>query len=674
MGYEAAVAYDPQTRLVIRWGGHNQGGGGEQNAETWAFDPVTSRWTLKEPNTSPPGVCCAQQNVFDPVHGWFLRFPAFSGSHGWQWFREIYLNNSSLWHYDPGKNVWRDMRPLPAPRVSPLRCAAWDSDHQVVVVFGGEGNQEGTLVYDPHSNTWTRRHPKTQPPHRSGGNMAYDEARKLHILFGSQFGNDPHTWAYDIRKDEWRDLRPDSQPPTDRNDAVLAYDRINQVVVAVVRVIDKEEKNEIIQGHLETWVFDTGRNTWTRMKPPREPDGKGNRRRILTAVPDQNVILMENFINPAERIPGVDREQQIWTYRYADAKPDLAPRPPTSLRVTTSSDGVTLTWVASPSQGVTGSVIYRGEGMQPWSVEYKPVARIEKTQTTFHDMNLKRGAIYWYYVRSATRAGGESQESQRVRTQPGVVEEAVVSVLSPREVELSWTPPPGQGIAGYHVERAVVEVYTEDELQHLKKDTAPLAEASVGAIKAMGNFSRLNDSIVADAKFTDRTLDLTKPAATSDETLYTSRFRPDQLDSGGRRYRYAVYAYRIRAVNALGVHSGPSPCFLTIPSAPQWVFSREVGDQCQLKWTANPERRLKGYRIYRMGSPRINGPGQPVARLTGDPIAETRYNDVQAGRQTQRYWIVAVDALGQEGFPSAPTWHYREYRRFYAPFVGDWHQ
>ena len=28
-----------------------------------------------------------------------------------------------------------------------------------------------------------------------------------------------------------------------------------------------------------------------------------------------------------------------------------------------------------------------------------------------------------------------------------------------------------------------------------------------------------------------------------------------------------------------------------------------------------------------------------------------------AGKVTRRYWVVAVDALGQEGFPSAPTWH-----------------
>jgi hypothetical protein len=84
MGYEAALAYDPVARRVIRWGGHNQGGGGEQNGETWAYDPATARWKLMEPNTSPPGACCAQQNVFDLDQNSFLRFPAFSGNHGWQ--------------------------------------------------------------------------------------------------------------------------------------------------------------------------------------------------------------------------------------------------------------------------------------------------------------------------------------------------------------------------------------------------------------------------------------------------------------------------------------------------------------------------------------------------------------------------------------------------------------
>jgi hypothetical protein len=81
------------------------GGGGEQNAETWTFDTATNKWALQEPNTSPPGACCNQQNVFDAAGGRFVRFPAFSGSHGWQWYREVYLNNSSMWNYDLASNT-----------------------------------------------------------------------------------------------------------------------------------------------------------------------------------------------------------------------------------------------------------------------------------------------------------------------------------------------------------------------------------------------------------------------------------------------------------------------------------------------------------------------------------------------------------------------------------------
>src|SRR5262245_17242667 len=57
LGYESSWGYDPEAKLLIRWGGHNQGGGGEQNAETWTFDPVNRRWALKEANDAPPGVC-----------------------------------------------------------------------------------------------------------------------------------------------------------------------------------------------------------------------------------------------------------------------------------------------------------------------------------------------------------------------------------------------------------------------------------------------------------------------------------------------------------------------------------------------------------------------------------------------------------------------------------------
>jgi hypothetical protein len=230
MGYEASLVWDSKHRRVIRWAGHNQGGGGEQNAEVWTFDPLTAKWELKEPNTSPPGACCNQQNLFDADQGRMIRFSAFSGSHGWHWFRENYLSNSSVWNYDLATNTWRDRRPAPAPRIAPLRCASWDSDYQVALVFGGEGSREGTLVYDPYTNTWHRLKPKDEPDPRSGGTMAYDAANKLHVLFGTQFDNDPLTWTFDLRKNEWRGHKPKDGPPTASFPSNLSSARTSAIV------------------------------------------------------------------------------------------------------------------------------------------------------------------------------------------------------------------------------------------------------------------------------------------------------------------------------------------------------------------------------------------------------------------------------------------------------------
>ena len=579
LGYEGACVWHSRERVLLRYGGHNQGGGGEQGAEVWTLDPFTAKWTLKEPNTSPPGVCCNAQNVYDPTTGLYIRFPLFSGSHGWQWARELYLNDSSVWTYDLSANRWRNMRPVPTPRLAPYRCASWDRDKQVVVVFGGEGSREGTLIYDPSRNEWRWPKPAVEPEGRSGGSMAYDAARKLHVMFGSQFSNDQHTWAYDVRTSEWRDMQPPTMPPTDKNDPVLTYDPINRVVLAIIKVTTGEDEDAKHQ--LQTWAYDAGKNTWQRMNPSAEPAPSGNRARNLMFAPELNLAILENCTSRP-------REQQVWTYRYkagAQAVED-APR----------------NWV--------------------------PRAR-------------------------------------------SLVVDAVVSVVSAQRVELSWTPPKDAEIAGYTVERAAVEVWSDDQLRRLKSRTPPLAEPVVGCIRRIGPFAKLTDKPISGTAFVDTAIDLAKPRAIEGEPTYDRDLHAEHLDETGRAYRLAVFAYRVRTVDRSGKESGPSPVFFTIPSSPQHVFSREDGTTCQLKWQANPEQKIAGYRVYRMDG-RFDK--EPVSRLTEGPIAETTFADAAAGKNSRRYYIVAVDSLGQEGFPSSPVWFNREWRPFYEPFTGDWHQ
>ena len=576
LGYEGACVWDNKHRVLIRYGGHNQGGGGEQGSEIWTYDPLTAKWALKETNISPPGVCCNAQNVFDTARGRYIRFPSFSGSHGWQWWREIYLNDSSVWTYDLATSTWRDLRPLPAPHVAGLRCATWDRDEQVALVFGGEGGPKETMVYDPHLNEWRWMKPPSQPEPRSGGQMAYDSARKLHVLFGSQFNDDPHTWLYDFRKNEWRDAKPPSMPPTDRNDAVLTFDPFRRTVLAIVKSSSGKDENETHT--LTSWAYDAGENIWTKLNPAQEPDPSGNRARQLLFAPELGLALLENC-------PSKPREQQIWTYRFGES--------------------------------------------------------------------------------------GSWQEPVKPRREPRIVDDGVASVISPARVELTWKAPAGDDIAGYHVERAVVEVFSEDQLQRLRSQTPPLAGPSVGAIRRIGAFTRLTPAPVKAAEFTDTGIDLSKPQEVTGEPIYDRNLHIDHLHLSGNPYRFAVFAWRIRTVNAAGIESGPSPPFFSIPSAPQSLFSREDGESCHLKWIANPGKSLTGYHVYRMDG---RYDKDMIPRLTAAPITATTFTDTAAGIDTHRYYVLAVDALGQEGFPTSPVWFDREWKDYYKPFTGEWHQ
>lgn len=577
LGYEGACVWDRRHRLLVRYGGHNQGGGGEQGAEVWTFDPLTAKWELKEPNTSPPGVCCNAQNVYDPVRARYVRFPLFSGSHGWQWWREIYLNDSTVWAYDLAANRWRNLRPIPTPKLAPYRAASWDSRAGKIVVFGGEGSHEGTIVYDPARNEWRDMNPDPEPPPRSGGTMAYDEARDVHVLFGTQFGEDARTWTYNLSANQWTDQKPPVQPPTRENDAVLTYDPVNKVVIAIVKVTTGEDESATHE--IQTWAYDAGANRWQRRQPSVEPDRAGNRTRNLVFAPELNAALLENC-------PSEPREQQVWAYRYAAAPPDaVAPLPPT-----------------------------------------RP---------------------------------------------PLFVQDAAVSVMTAERVEIVWEPSAAEEIAGYHVERAAVDVWTEDQLRRLRDQTPPLAEPSVGAIRRIGTFVRLTDTPVAENSFVDTSVRLDQPAAVEGEPIYETRLHLEHLAPSGKPYRFAVYAYRLVSVDAGGESLGMSPVCFTIPSSPQYVFSREDEEACRLRWKPNPEKGIRGYRVYRMDG-RYNK--DPITRLTREPISETSAMDAEAGESARRYYIIAVDALGQEGFPSSPVWYRREWRKYYEPFIDEWHQ
>lgn len=123
----------------------------------------------------------------------------------------------------------------------------------------------------------------------------------------------------------------------------------------------------------------------------------------------------------------------MWTYRFAAGR---SPEPMT-LEVRTSEGGEELRLAGPPGR----YPVRRGAGERPWEAEFQEVGHCQPG-VPFVDSGLRPGTLYHYRVGRA-----------RGRTQPRIVEDVVVSVLSARDVEVAWKSLEARDVVGYHVER-----------------------------------------------------------------------------------------------------------------------------------------------------------------------------------------------------------------------------
>jgi hypothetical protein len=642
--YEGSGDFDPVTRKWIHHGGHD---GIPQGFHTFLFDLETSKWEQKFPANSPPGVCCIDgASAFDLSCRRFVRFPGGMLGHGYQWSRGEKLKDSAVWLYDPGRNAWANMRPTPytEPEKGPPQGvgglnsgAVYVPNHEIVLSFGGQGNSGGKntlFAYDAHANSFHHIKATNPPPARDGMGMAYDVKHYKLVMFGSQYSPDEKTWLYDLETNKWEGLALDPHPPavkaTKEYSTIprMAYDPVNGVILCVAWLGDR--------GH-ETWMFDTGKREWKQLSPKTEPDPSKSRSRNLGYDAARNVFILETSGAKSNR-------PEIWTYRYKNAKPNTLLTAPTDLTVVTEAGGkAKLSW--KPVAGAKRYEIYCTTPKFAWE-STGGVLVGTSTESNFEDKGLDAGTVYYYSVGVIGKDGAFSVSS-RARTQPKVLPQPVVSVLAKNKIEVTWSKHSASDVLGYNVYRGVVQVRTVAEgTPGAWKDNDPkYDEPQVVQVRDITQLKKLNDKPLTTTALTD-TIDLSEKGKESGE------------------YKYAVYAYVVRSVNQLGTESGPSPYALTIPTEPLNVLCREDGEVAALKWDAASEKNVTGYHIYK-----LEGTWK-IVRVTEKPITETSFRH-KVGKGQTRFWVVTVDALGQEGQPSSPAWFNHSYRGFYT---GEWHQ
>jgi len=646
--YEGSGAWNPWSGQFIRWGGHD---GIPQGFHLFLWDLETGKWEQKFPNTSPPGSCCIDgANVFDVANGCFVRFPGASLGHGWQWSRGVHLKRSHVWLYDPANNTWTNMRPPPykePPKYSREVLGSldaggtYDANHEVAISFGGQGDAGGMnnlFVYDAYANRLERLDAANPPSPRDGMGICYDTTNDCLVVFGGQYTDDEKTWIYRYRTNRWEahDLNP--RPPGKKRKTYstipkMAFDSVNGVCVCVVWL---EEKG----GALETWALDVAKLQWTKMNPAVEPEPTGSRARNMGYDPALNLVFLE-CVTPKG-------EARIWTYRYRKAQPTDRPEPPASLLLRTDPGKATLTWERSPSPGVREYRVYRAQTDKPWLAEFAHVGTVKGSAAKdpqYEDSGLEATKVYIYTVRAAGANGQESRDSVKARTQPRVVRQVFVIVENAKKVRLLWADGGRDDKVGCNVYRGLVHVATNTTSKGSWGYNDPeYPEPVVDRVLDITGIRKVMDVKASLTPCFPVTVDLTNKG-------------PESAD-----YKYAVYAYIVRAVNRLGTESGPSPYALTIPAEPENVLLREKGRDAEIKWNGDS---AAGYRVYRVDS-------RSITRLMPDPILrfpEMTFTVRNAGHA--RYVVVGVDSLGQEGQPSSPVWSGQSYQGF---FTGEWHQ
>jgi hypothetical protein len=675
LGYESSFGYDQRFGKLVRWGGHDPGGGGPQLSETWTFDLKTNVWELLTPNNNPPGNCCCRESVMDPTSNLFYRFSHPSFGHGWMWDRSRYLREDSVWTFDLAANRWVNMRPGREPHLNVGKPALYDPNHQVIWVYDIK-----LRAYDPYTNMWHWVNESTKVTDsdkpvgkRTYAGMALDPERNKIVLFGDHYQSDPRTLVYDIGVDEWTDMKPKNSPPAIRSCPTMVYDSIHKIMICVMLGGKWDTTNEADK-HLETWTYDLGKNEWTKMDVQGGPDYFGTRDRLMTYCPDQNIVVLESRS---------DKEQQIWTYRYkVTDPPPIDPTPKNLIAEVMEGGKVRLKW-----EGQKGAtyLVYRGTGDQPWKAKFKSI-RPQAVGTAFLvDSGPELGKVNYYYVTSFPPRDDtvESAPSTIVRTQPHLIVDSRVDVLAKDKVVYSWKKSADPDVTGYVVERAViVPISAAQKIATAKEYDSPIPLTAMAEKAILGEWHRLTEKPIPTCEYADA-VDLTQPAEPGKST-WTALFSPRAKGEPATRPEddksfdmtkpgcpFTIYAYRVRAVNRLGVEGGPSPYQLTIPNEVEGLFTREDGKDVHLRWQASPHASIRGYYVFR-----LNGREPSISLLTPEPIKEMTFTDKTADGRARRYYVVVADAIGQQGIPTHEAWAFREWRQLYSRFYAKdgWHQ
>ena len=212
------MVYDSESDRIVLFGGMYQTS--TFYNETWIGTPGSNTWQKMNPVLAPPARAFHHM-AYDSESD---RAIIFGGSTS--------TGSNSLfdtWAYDYNTNSWENLTNASNhPQARSSHIMAYDSDSDRIVLFGG-GNltstYDNTWLFDYNTNTWTEMDPATSPPARCRHEAAYDSQSDRVIIYGGTTGpwttgnvliTTGKTWAYDVNSDSWEMMsQPEPDPDPD---------------------------------------------------------------------------------------------------------------------------------------------------------------------------------------------------------------------------------------------------------------------------------------------------------------------------------------------------------------------------------------------------------------------------------------------------------------------------
>jgi hypothetical protein len=247
--FGATAIYDaPRRRLVLFSGETAQF---SFLNDVWALDLEQDRWSELTPKTAAAGSPAKAPNIryggasiYDERRERLVTFAGFTNQGRF----------NDTWAFDLKSDQWIDLSPTGArPQKRCLLTAAHDALGDRMIVYGGQsaGHLEDTWAFDLARNTWTEIRNTPIPPGRFWSALVYHPEKRRAVMFGGQnntLGILNDTWSLNLNGDRWEPLQPagDTRPPA-RSGHTAVYDPADRRMLVFAGQGDEE--------YSDTWAL-----------------------------------------------------------------------------------------------------------------------------------------------------------------------------------------------------------------------------------------------------------------------------------------------------------------------------------------------------------------------------------------------------------------------------------